>query len=255
MVRKYNPTISTLAIGDGANDVSMITAAHVGVGIKGVEGQQASRASDYAVGEFKMLKGLVLVHGRESYRKNSDLVLYNFFKNIVLVFPQFWMSIYNNFSGQTPYDAYIYQLYNVFFTSMPIIIYSVFDQEYSREQLYKNEHKQYSIGLNGERFSTQLFWGWFMNGTFQSACIAFTLIYVLEDSFPYSDGFNGTFWWTGTAVFGMTVVVSNNKIALMSNNWSIAEIFFYVGSMLMYLIILIVVMLIPTSNLYDIVSM
>jgi len=27
-----------LAIGDGANDVNMINAAHVGVGIKGVEG-------------------------------------------------------------------------------------------------------------------------------------------------------------------------------------------------------------------------
>jgi len=30
--------ISTLAIGDGANDVNMITAAHIGVGISGLEG-------------------------------------------------------------------------------------------------------------------------------------------------------------------------------------------------------------------------
>jgi phospholipid-transporting ATPase len=76
-----------LAIGDGANDVSMITAAHVGIGIKGVEGQQASRASDYAIGEFKMLRPLLFIHGRESYRRNTALVLFNFFKNIVLVFP------------------------------------------------------------------------------------------------------------------------------------------------------------------------
>lgn len=90
LVRREKPTASTLAIGDGANDVNMITAAHSGVGIKGVEGQQAARASDYAVGEFKVLKKLVLYYGRESYRKNTHLICYNFFKNMVLVLPQFW---------------------------------------------------------------------------------------------------------------------------------------------------------------------
>lgn len=38
MVRKKLPKITTLAIGDGANDVSMITTAHVGIGIAGLEG-------------------------------------------------------------------------------------------------------------------------------------------------------------------------------------------------------------------------
>ena len=50
MVRKRNPDKTTLAIGDGANDVNMITAAHVGIGIAGLEGAQAARASDYAIG-------------------------------------------------------------------------------------------------------------------------------------------------------------------------------------------------------------
>ena len=89
----------TLSIGDGANDVSMITAAHVGVGIRGVEGQAAARASDYAIGEFKILKFLVLNHGRESYRKNSNLVIYNFYKNIILVLPQFFYGFFNGFSA------------------------------------------------------------------------------------------------------------------------------------------------------------
>lgn len=39
MIRELHPTARTLAIGDGANDVNMITAAHVGVGISGLEGQ------------------------------------------------------------------------------------------------------------------------------------------------------------------------------------------------------------------------
>jgi len=38
MVKVANPAITTLAIGDGANDVNMITAAHVGIGISGLEG-------------------------------------------------------------------------------------------------------------------------------------------------------------------------------------------------------------------------
>ena len=43
----------TLAIGDGANDVSMIQEAHVGIGIFGHEGMQAAMSSDYAIAQFK----------------------------------------------------------------------------------------------------------------------------------------------------------------------------------------------------------
>ena len=42
-----------LAIGDGANDVAMIQAAHVGIGIMGKEGRQAVNNSDYAIGQFR----------------------------------------------------------------------------------------------------------------------------------------------------------------------------------------------------------
>lgn len=69
LVRDHVKNVSTLAIGDGANDVNMITAAHVGVGIKGLEGQQvncfgyrkAARASDFAISEFKVLRRIMLV--------------------------------------------------------------------------------------------------------------------------------------------------------------------------------------------------
>lgn len=99
LVKEYKKDAITLAIGDGANDVNMITAAHVGVGIMGVEGNQAARASDYSMGEFKFLRRLLLVKGREFYRRNSILICYNFWKNFILVIPSFLYGFFNLFSG------------------------------------------------------------------------------------------------------------------------------------------------------------
>ena len=63
----------TLAIGDGANDVSMIQAADVGVGISGEEGLQAVNSSDYAIAQFRFLTRLLLVHGHWSYARNGNM--------------------------------------------------------------------------------------------------------------------------------------------------------------------------------------
>lgn len=72
---KKNQKAILLAIGDGANDVSMIQAAHIGVGISGVEGLQAARSADVAISQFRYLKKLLLVHGAWSYRRLSKLIL------------------------------------------------------------------------------------------------------------------------------------------------------------------------------------
>jgi phospholipid-transporting ATPase len=108
LVKKNTQSI-LLAIGDGANDVSMIQAAHVGVGISGVEGLQAARSADIAISQFKYLKKLLLVHGAWSYQRLSKLILCralffslsadlivsadSFYKNIVLYMTQFWVSL------------------------------------------------------------------------------------------------------------------------------------------------------------------
>ena len=80
-----------LAIGDGANDVSMIQAAHVGVGISGMEGLQAARSADVAIAQFRYLRKLLLVHGSWSYHRLSKLILYSFYKNLALFMTQFWV--------------------------------------------------------------------------------------------------------------------------------------------------------------------
>ena len=98
-VRERFPDKRTLSIGDGANDVSMILKAHVGVGILGKEGQQAAKSADYAIGQFKFLKPLMFIHGREAYRRNSFLMLYVFYKNFLYVTTQFFFGFNSAFTG------------------------------------------------------------------------------------------------------------------------------------------------------------
>ena len=87
MIKQDDESVMTLAIGDGANDVSMIKEAHVGVGIFGNEGMRAVQASDFAIPEFRMLHRLLLFHGRVRYRSISNFILYFFYKNAVLTMP------------------------------------------------------------------------------------------------------------------------------------------------------------------------
>lgn len=101
---KRNLKAILLAIGDGANDVSMIQAAHVGVGISGVEGLQAARSADVAIGQFRYLRKLLLVHGSWSYQRISKLILYSFYKNIALYMTQFWVCPQSVFSDERNAD-------------------------------------------------------------------------------------------------------------------------------------------------------
>lgn len=98
LVKKYDKSI-LLAIGDGANDVSMIQAAHVGVGISGVEGLQAARSADFAISQFRFLKKLLLVHGSWAYQRLSKMIFYYFYKNVALYLTQFWVSFHLKMKG------------------------------------------------------------------------------------------------------------------------------------------------------------
>jgi phospholipid-transporting ATPase len=74
----------------GANDVSMIQMADVGIGISGQEGRQAVMASDFAMGQFRFLVPLLLVHGHWNYQRMGYMILYNFYRNATFVFVLFW---------------------------------------------------------------------------------------------------------------------------------------------------------------------
>ncbi|NXM86178.1 AT10B ATPase, partial [Oenanthe oenanthe] len=127
----------TLSIGDGANDVSMIQAADVGIGISGQEGMQAVMASDFAISRFKHLKKLLLVHGHWCYSRLAKMVIYFFYKNVCYVNLLFWYQFFCGFSGSTMVDYWQMIFFNLFFTSVPPLLFGVLDKDVSAETLLR----------------------------------------------------------------------------------------------------------------------
>ena len=128
-IKSYNPSAVTLAIGDGGNDVSMIMEANIGIGIYGEEGTSAIQASDFSIGEFKILKSLLFIHGRINLFRISKMILYFFFKNFVFTMTQFYFTFLCLGSGQTFIDDWYITCYNLIFTSIPIGISSLTDSD------------------------------------------------------------------------------------------------------------------------------
>ena len=223
LIKNNVPGTITAAIGDGANDVNMITEANLGIGLRGVEGAQAARASDFAFGEFKCLKRLLFLYGRESYRTNSNMILYMFYKNILICFPQWWWGIYNLYSGQTQYEKYHYQLYNVVYTSLPIFIYAIFDREFSEEKFMSN-YGLYAVGLKREQFNSKRFLCWFVAAAIEAGQIVLVCQYLIDDKWANNDGGTYGFWIFGMVVFFSVSYLANLKIIGFSNTFSILHV-------------------------------
>ncbi|KAJ0816921.1 putative P-type phospholipid transporter [Helianthus annuus] len=124
---------TTLAIGDGANDVGIIQEADIGVGISGVEGMQAVMASDFAIAQFRFLERLLVVHGHWCYKRIAQMICYFFYKNIAFGLTLFYFEAFTGFSGQSVYDDWYMLLFNAVLTSLPVIALGVFEQDVSSE--------------------------------------------------------------------------------------------------------------------------
>ncbi|KAJ6836552.1 phospholipid-transporting ATPase 1 [Iris pallida] len=162
----------TLAIGDGANDVSMIQMADVGIGISGQEGRQAVMASDFAMGQFRFLVPLLLVHGHWNYQRMGYMILYNFYRNAVFVFMLFWYVLYTAFSLTTAVTEWSSVLYSVIYTALPTIIVGILDKDLSRKTLMKYP-QLYGAGQKEERYNLKLFVLTMMDTIWQSVAIFF----------------------------------------------------------------------------------
>lgn len=161
------PEPVTAAIGDGANDVSMIQEAHLGIGLYGKEGRQAVRASDYALGRFRFLRPALFLHGHYFYVRLATLVQYFFYKNVAFVTAEFWYAIFSGFSATTIYDSFFLTFYNVTFTSLPIIFFGLFEQHLDRDLLIKRPELYRKISQNAD-LNWRNFILWNMSGLWHS---------------------------------------------------------------------------------------
>lgn len=127
--KELDPKIVSLAIGDGGNDVSMIKAADVGIGIFGKEGYQAVTASDYAIGEFQYLKRLMFVHGRYNTRRITVFITQFLLKNLIFSLSQFCFAFYSGYSGQTFFEPGYTSIFNTFASQLAVCYFAVYDQD------------------------------------------------------------------------------------------------------------------------------
>ncbi|KAG0130770.1 hypothetical protein HOY82DRAFT_486269 [Tuber indicum] len=223
-----------LAIGDGANDVSMIQAAHVGVGISGVEGLQAARSADVAIGQFRFLRKLLLVHGAWSYQRISKVILYSFYKNITLYMTQFWFSFQNGFSGQVIYESWTLSFYNVFFTVLPPLVMGIFDQFISA-RLLDRYPQLYQLGQKGLFFKQTSFWAWLVNGFYHSLVLYIVSELIFLFDHPQADGKPAGHWLWGTALYTAVLATVLGKAALVTNMWTKYAVMAIPGSMLIWM--------------------
>eukprot|EP01026_Neomeris_dumetosa_P071035 TRINITY_DN7145_c1_g1_i1.p1 TRINITY_DN7145_c1_g1~~TRINITY_DN7145_c1_g1_i1.p1 ORF type:complete len:1115 (-),score=152.45 TRINITY_DN7145_c1_g1_i1:270-3410(-) len=208
----------TLGIGDGANDVGMIKAAHIGVGISGREGRQAVLASDFAFAQFRYLTKLLLVHGRWSYKRNAEVVLYAFYKNFTYVLPNVYYAFYTAFSSQPLYSSALIASYNVFWTSLPTIAFAVLEQDVRKETSLNNPQLyQETVNQTYKLFFKRLGF-WMTQAIWHSLVVFFTNTNVLSS--PQSNGKTSGVTFLGLAVYTSVIILVNFKVASRSRNFT-----------------------------------
>ncbi|XP_033983911.1 phospholipid-transporting ATPase ID isoform X2 [Trematomus bernacchii] len=232
MIKKHKKAV-TLAIGDGANDVSMIKSAHIGVGISGQEGIQAVLASDYSFSQFRFLQRLLLVHGRWSYLRMCRFLCYFFYKNFAFTMVHFWFGFYCGFSAQTVYDQYFITLYNIVYTSLPVLAMGIFDQDVP-DQRSLEYPKLYEPGQLNLLFNKREFFICIAQGIYTSVVLFFVPCAILSDAtqstgVPLAD-YQTFAVTTATAL----VIVVSVQIALDTGFWTVINHVFVWGSLGLY---------------------
>ncbi|KAJ3682917.1 hypothetical protein LUZ60_013144 [Juncus effusus] len=201
----------TLAIGDGANDVSMIQMADVGVGICGQEGRQAVMASDFAMGQFRFLKRLLLVHGHWNYQRVGYLVLYNFYRNAVFVLMLFWYILYTAYSATSALTDWSSVFYSLIYTSLPTIVVGVLDKDLSHKTLI-HYPKLYQAGHRHESYNMRLFWITMLDTLWQSLVMFYVPYMIFHTSII-------DIWSLGSLWTLAVVVLVNVHLAMDTRRW------------------------------------
>ena len=173
---------------------------------------RAVQSGDYALGEFQFLWRLILVHGRWAYLRNSDLILYFFYKNIVFTLPQLYFAFINGYSGQTIYDSWYISFYNLFFTSLPLFAKAVFDLDINPtiDGVYYKKYLPllYYVGQRSVIFNTKTFLYWIFTGIFHSLVIFLLPYGVFLNNAMNAKANNSDMWSFSVSSFTSVIIVS-----------------------------------------------
>eukprot|EP01064_Diplonema_japonicum_P034379 TRINITY_DN70_c2_g1_i1.p1 TRINITY_DN70_c2_g1~~TRINITY_DN70_c2_g1_i1.p1 ORF type:complete len:1371 (+),score=321.27 TRINITY_DN70_c2_g1_i1:64-4113(+) len=229
MIKSRNEWNVTLAIGDGANDVAMIQQAHIGIGIKGLEGGQAAAQSDYAIGQFRFLHRLLFVHGRWNYRRLALFYCYFFYKNAVLSFSLFFYNFLNGFSGQPLYDMWVVAGFNVSWAALPVITVAIIDRDIVNTNNLHNFPLLYKHGRMNHDYTSRRMAQWYMNAVFHAIlCVYIPVVATLEANILDKDGRDYGLFHLGVLVYTNVVLCVTLKLALHVSSWTwLHHIFFW----------------------------
>ena len=242
MMKKFDENSITLAIGDGGNDVPMIMEAHIGIGIYGEEGLRAVQSSDYAMGEFKILRELLFSHGRMNYVRNSECIQYFFFKNFVQTFNHYLYGFYCNFTGQTIIDDWFITLYNLLFTSLPLGTKAILDTDIKTDDgliIYKMLPFIYKENRDNPIFTIVNFILNLLKGLIFSLINTFFVIYTINSTYINKKGLMPGLWFMSVDIYTniLIIVTSTLIITTRFHTWIHGTILFIV-TFLSYIIFL-----------------
>ncbi|KAG2004863.1 phospholipid-translocating ATPase [Coprinopsis cinerea AmutBmut pab1-1] len=242
----------TLSIGDGANDVAMIQEANIGCGLFGLEGSQAAMSADYAFGQFRFLTKLLLVHGRWSYQRVAEMHSNFFYKNVIWTLALFWYLPFNSFEATYLYQYTFILLYNLVFTSLPVIVLGAFDQDINAKAALAFP-QLYVRGIRGLEYTRTKFWLYMLDGLYQSVVVFFIPYLVWTYGSPVS--------WTGKTIesisdFGTTVAVSaifaaNTYVGMNTNYWTVMTWIVVIGSTVVMWLWVIIYSFFPSHDFID----
>ena len=236
MIKSNIENAITLAIGDGANDVSMIQEADVGVGIFGEEGTQAALSSDYAIGEFRHLRKLILFHGRLNYMRIAEMITYFFFKNFLFTLPQFFFAFYSGYSGQTIFDDWFVSLFNLIFTCLPLLFKALFDQDINdNDGTFVREHIPYTYytGREGVIFNYTEFAKNLLHAAVFSVLVFFCTEYMMHYTISLNDkGEIADYWVVANTMYTCVIFIVDYKLLVNTKyhtwvNWVIMGVTSY----------------------------
>ncbi|CAJ0931030.1 unnamed protein product, partial [Mesorhabditis belari] len=247
LVRKLGDHV-VLAIGDGANDVAMIQAANVGIGISGEEGLQAASASDYAIAQFHFLRRLLLVHGSWDYDRSVKVILYSFYKNICLYIIELWFAFFSAWSGQTIFERWTIGMFNVIFTAWPPLIIGLFDRPINDDQMLRFPALYYSFQKRA--FTMDKFAGWIGLAIYHSLVLYFLTYFFLDTGVAWSNGRTGGWLMLGNCTYTFVVVTVCLKAILETDSWTyICGAFCLISIVSWFLLIWIYSLFFPTLKL------